>query len=97
MRDRFVLDGLEKSLNLQYHCEVTEPFVLGLDHEWKDVIEVRRENYTDRETNKRTALIYWTKDGEPMIIKLTVNGITYRWDRTPATKGWSSYNYKPEV
>jgi len=58
---------------------------------------VKRENYTDRETGKRKALIYWTKEGEPLIIKLTSNGVVYQWDHTPATKDWHSYNYKSDV
>src|SRR5271157_5643239 len=51
LRDRFFAKGLKKKLTTQYVCEVTEPWVLGLDH-WKNPVEVRKEKYKDRKTGK---------------------------------------------
>src|SRR5665213_10150 len=82
LRGRFVAKGLKNKLITEYACEVTDPFILGLDH-WKEPVLVRKEKYTDRKTGKRVALIYWMKDGELIVNSLIDDGVRYRWDYTP--------------
>lgn len=96
LRERFVGQRLENYLR-KYHCEITEPFDLALDADWQQVIQVKREEYKDWQTEERMALIYWNRDGEPLIIKLEHEGVFYRWNHTPATRDWASYNYRPEL
>jgi hypothetical protein len=95
---------LQEKLDKEYECVVTDPYDSGLDNDWKQVVHVRKEEY-GREITKeghmpiyeRGALIFWYPNEEPLIIKLTEDGVAYRWDHTPATKDWASYNYKSEV
>jgi hypothetical protein len=92
LRDRFVSKGLREKLLASCKCIVEDPFDLGMDH-WGTVITVRREEYRDRETDKRTALLYWTKDDPPELIISTLDdgADRYAWNFVLATKPWSSY------
>jgi hypothetical protein len=93
LRDRFVGKGLKTQLSEKCDSVVTDPFNLTLDR-WKSVVVVRREEWKNKETKKRDALIYWTKDDspEPLILTMTDAEARYQWDGTPATKDWASYD-----
>ena len=94
LRDRFVSKQLETKLIANHACDVKDPFNLGLDRDWQDAVLVRREEYRDRETGRRVALIYWTKDQNPELIinSLVDEGVRYFWNGVPATKDWSTYS-----
>ena len=96
LRARFISKGLGKQLSTTYDCDVKDPFTLGLG-DWEEAVQVRREEYKDRQTRKRVALIYWTKDEKKELIvsSLIDEGVRYRWNLIPATKDWPEYNYEP--
>jgi hypothetical protein len=97
LRDRFVYNGLQNTLSTSCTCDPTDPFNLGLD-DWGKTVVVRREDYKDRETKERVAIIYWTKDENELIVNVLVDeGVRYQWNYVPATKAWSSYNYQSEA
>jgi hypothetical protein len=98
LRDRFVSRNLREKLLARYACDVSDPFDLGFD-DWKRVVVVRREEYRDRQTNQRVALIYWTKDEkrELIVSSLIDDGVRYKWNGVPATKDWSEYHYVLDV
>jgi hypothetical protein len=83
---------VQEKLLADYDCEVTDPFNLGLDR-WGTGVEVRREKFKDRKTNKRVALIYWTNDEQRELIinDFVDEGIKYKWNGVPARKNWSEY------
>lgn len=86
LRDKFVAEGWEATLKASCDLERTDPFMAGFD-KWKNPIPVCREVYKDRQTGRRTALIYWSKDDQriPTIMSLVDGQCTYRWGGIPAT------------
>lgn len=83
-----------KQLITDYDCQVEDPFTLGLPG-WEGTIEVRKENFKNRQTGKRAALIYWTKDDKRELIvnSFIEDGVKYKWNFKPAKKEWAAYNY----
>jgi hypothetical protein len=93
LRGRFVAKNLKKKLIQDYDCIVTDPFNLGLDL-WGKAVEVRREEYRDRKSKRRMALIYWTNDEkrELIVSSLVDEGLRYVWNFVPASTKWSTYD-----
>ena len=89
---------MKNKLSTEYDCDVKDPHTVGMkgrEKGWGKAIQVRREDYKDRKTGKRAALIYWDKeDGELIINSFIDEGVKYKWNYVPATKKWSEYDYE---
>jgi hypothetical protein len=95
LRERFVSKGLAEKLIAVFECVVADPYNAGFDH-WERTVICRREEYRDRQTHRRVALIYWipnetTGDPEPTIMSLIDGGARYKWNYVTAAKEWSQY------
>ena len=87
LRHKFVSEYWEHKLAAECDAEVNENFTAGFDG-WKKPIKVCREEHKDRQSKRRVALIYWSKDGKrvPTIISLRDGNSKYAWNGNPAMK-----------